>query len=549
MLNYFRLMIKKELFFVLVLCLFIFLSSKALFHKGFFRTIDDITTMRIVYMGKELERGNWLNNFPVRMSGELSNNYGYPLYLFYSPLIYYAGAFLMMVFSVSHIVATKYVYVFPLIFGPLAFYFAARQKVERLPALAASVIFTLFPYRGTNTYLRGAAPEAWAIAFIPLAFSGIFLIQKNKKVGELIFAFSFFLIIVSHNLTGMLFLGFILVYGLLFFLNNRDFWKYLVLGLSMSAFFWLPMIFYLKIIRVTTLDINRTYLLQTLEPIQKLWTVSIYQMVWRVSGIFFYLLIFGLAFFILKKKNGEKGLKEIFFWGISGFVLYLLLFDPFTAIWKLTLPITGILQFAWRILSLLVFIIPLFFGLLLAAVKNSFLKYVLVAVAVFASLNFLPSFKPEQYSFFYEYKPEGPCATTSWQDEFLPLWVNGCPPSKDPLETLPKSKVDLIGSDALLLKANTNLESDGQLTVNKFYFPGWHVFVDGKDSALNWNFSIDGIFRTPLSAGRHDITVVYRKTLVMWVADFISLISFGLFFYFLWQWKFEKGWVKNKNHK
>lgn len=420
---------KKEFTYIIILSFFIVLSSKALFHEGFFRTIDDITTVRIDYMERELKRNEW-SNFPVRLSGELSNNYGYPLYLFYAPLTYYFGAILKILLSLSSIVATKYVYVFPLIFGPFAFYLAARQKMSHFPALTAAIVFTLFPYRGTNTYLRGAVAEAWAIAFVPLALGGLFLLQKKNKFGGVLFSISLFLVLISHNLTGVLFTGFVLLYGLVFFQTNKQFWRFLILGLGMAAFYLIPMLYYLKIIRVSYLDLNTTYIFQTLEPLSELLVIRFNQLVWRTSGVFVFILAGGLIYFIYEKLKGEKKLNETLFWGLSGLTLYLLLFEPAIYIWKLTSPATGILQFVWRLLSILAFIIPFFLGLLVAHIKNLYLKIALASITVIAAINFLPSFKPEAYSYFYEYKPEGQCASTSNQDEYLPIWVKECPPRK-----------------------------------------------------------------------------------------------------------------------
>lgn len=526
---------KRDFLAVIFLSFFIFLSIRALMHPGFFRTIDDITTIRISYMEKELLRGNWLNNFPVRMSGELSNNFSYPLYLFYAPLTYYAGALLMWLSGLSHIVATKYVYAFPLLFGPFAFYFAARLKTSWFPALIASILFTLFPYRGTNTYLRGAAPEAWAIAFVPLAFAGLFLMQKNNNLGGYLFAASLSLVILSHNITGMLLVGFVVLYGVFFFLKNKAFWKFLALGIGLTAFYLIPMVYYLKIIRVTYLDINTTYIFQTLEPISALLKIQINELVWRVSGVFFFIISGSLIFFLYLKKKGDKNLGEIFFWELSGLVLYLFLFDPFILFWKITSPASGILQFVWRILSLLSFIIPLILAFVLQKIKNLHLKIVLAAITIIASLNFLPSFKPDNYSFFYEYKPEGQCATTSWQDEYLPIWVKGCPESRKPIQVIPETEINILKDESLLVVAEVKTDTDSELIVNKFYFPGWHIYIDGKNSPLDYNFSIDGTFKTPISSGNHRVEVVYKQTLVMWLANSISVFSLFLLIYFLFR--------------
>ncbi|KKS96343.1 MAG: hypothetical protein UV73_C0011G0015 [Candidatus Gottesmanbacteria bacterium GW2011_GWA2_43_14] len=532
---------KKEFIYLFILIFPIFFASRALFHAGFFRTVDDISVVRINYMEKELRRNNWLNNFPVRLSGELSNNYGYPLYLFYAPLTYYAGAILKILFPLSHIVATKYIYVFPLIFGPFAFYFAARQKMRPFPALVASTFFTLFPYRGFNTYVRGAVAEAWAISFMPLAFGGLFLLQKKKPVGAVIFALSCFLILVSHNIVGFLFLGFTFVYGLLFFLKNKNFWKYLFLALGMSAFFLIPMLYYLKVIRVTYLDVNTTYILGTLIPADKLLNIqkerSLYGegLLMGISGILFPFIVGGLIYYGYKKYTRHKIFREKFFWGISALILYILLFKPFEFFWQMTMPVTGILQFTWRLLALLAFIIPLFLGLWINDISSLFVKSALTVAVVVSCIIFTANFKPEAYSYFYEYQPEGLCATTSNQDEYLPIWVKGCPPPRTPLEISSKGSIKITEDNSLTVKADVAVEKPGELRINKFYFPGWHVLVDGEESQLDYNFSKDGIFRTSLSPGEHQVEVVYKKTEIMWLSDLFSLTSFSILLYKLWK--------------
>lgn len=535
---------KKDFICIIILFFFIFLSAKALFHDGFFRTVDDITTVRIIYLEKELKRNNWFNNFPVRISGELSNNFSYPLYLFYAPLTYYAGVILKLLFSFSYIVATKYVYLFPLIFGPIAFYFAARQKMRPFPALIASIFFALFPYRGFNTYIRGAVAEAWAISFIPLCFAGVFLLEKKKPIGGLIFALSLFLILISHNIVGFLFLEFIVVYGLIFFGKNKRFWQHLLLGLSMAAFFLIPMLYYLKFVRVTYLDVNKDYILKTLAPFSKIFNLGINQranigeeLLVNISGILLLILLASFLFYIYQRIKAQKitQSKEKFFWLISALVFYLLLFQPFAFFWKLTMPLTGIMQFSWRLLSLNAFIIPFILGLWLNDIKNLFFKIIISVIAVLACLNFLPNFAPEAYSYFYEYRPEGACATTSNQDEYLPIWVKGCPEQRIPLQTTINDEIKIIEDKSLLIKAVTTSSAQAELIVNKFYFPGWHILIDGKDQPLDYTFSIDGIFKTALSAGTHQIEVVYQKTLIMWLSDLISFVSFCLFFYYLGQ--------------
>lgn len=527
-----------EIICILVLSFFVFLSARALFKPGFFRTIDDITIVRIIYLKKELLRGEWFNNFPVRWSAELSYNYGYPLYLFYSPLVYYVGAILMIIGKISHIVATKWVYVFPLIIGPYLFYATARIKLNKFSSLIAACFYTLFPFRGYDTYIRGGVGEAWAMAFLPAIIGGLFLIERNKTVGGLIVSFFFFLVIISHNLSAVQIFFLLLLFILFFLLKNKKSWLFLILGIGMATFFWLPSIFYLPLVRVFYSPQNTGEIFNFLIPISELIKLRFnFFSEDRFSSLFFYFLILGLVFFILKIKNmNSKEKKEISFWMILGFFLYFLLSNVSYYFWKVTLPFSRMLQFPWRVLVLLSFILPFLIGLTLDLIKNKILKIIIGLLFVLSFLIFLPAFKPKEYSFFYEYRAEdsGPCAT-SWGEEYIPVWVKECPGfyPKEDIEIKGEGNLEILRNNLINIEAVVKMKEEGDLVVNKYYFPGWQVVIDGKRYVPDYQFSGWGIFKVKIPAGTHNVKVLFSKTKIMWLSDIISIISFLIFGFYL----------------
>lgn len=524
-------LLKKEWVYLLILSIFIFLSAKAVLHTGFFRTIDDITTVRILYMLKEFSRIDLINNFPIRWSGELSHGYGYPLYLFYAPLTYYIGAILMKFFGLSHIVATKGVYIFPLIFGPLGFYWAARKKLDQLPALVGVCFYTLFPFRGFDTYSRGGVGEAWAMAFLPFMMGGIFLMEKNNKLGGVIFSFFLFLSIISHNLSGMLILGFAILYGLVFQIKNKGLWLFLILGMGMGIFFWLPSLYYLPIVKVTYSHMNTGQILNFLEPFSKFITVELpVPREARFSGIFFYIYLIGFVIWAVYKPQKNK--KFFFFWGIFGLFLFFILSEPLVFFWKATLPISRILQFPWRDLILLSFALPFFTSISISLIKTPPLRYAAAFIMIAVPLIFLPTFKPKEYSYFYEYKAEdtGACAT-SWGDEYLPLWVKECASNPAQKTVLLTGKADLkmIKDEPANITASIHTKDKTDVIVNKYFFPGWKFLVDGKEIPINHTFSKNGIIKGSIPTGDHNLHIYYSKTPLILVSDLISLLSMIIF--------------------
>ncbi|MFH2085967.1 MAG: hypothetical protein ABII21_04255 [bacterium] len=511
----------KKLFILITIGLSIFLTTRALFHEGFFRTIDDVTPVRLSYMAKELASISWLENFPVRFSADLSHGYGYPLYLFYGPLVYYIGGLLMLLAHLSDIVAAKAVYAFPLIIGPILMYWASRQKLGRWGALTATLLYAFFPFRGFDAYLRGGVGEGWSMAFLPAAMGGLFLIEKKNRWGIPITAIFLALAIISHNISGLLILGLLLAYGLYSMPKNKSFWVSLLLGLGISAFFWLPSLYYMNIVKVNYSAQNTGEVLNHLSPLRELITPHSYRLDEKSSPYLLYLLILG---FFLTYNSKKKNL----IWLIASLIIFFLPSMEMKWLWSLTLPLSRLTQFPWRIYIIGCFTIPLAIGYFINNTKSKFLKLLFFVVLIPLYIMYLPAFSPREYSYFYNYNAEdtGPCAT-SWGDEYIPIWVKEC--ISAPYEKIMYTKPEL---DFTIQKTNnysyqTTLQNDSSvmLYANKYYFPGWKVMLDGREANIDHTFYKHGIFRTEAPAGVHSIRLIYQKTWIMWLADLLTLLS------------------------
>ncbi len=129
------------------------------------------------------------------------------------------------------------------------------------------------------------------------------------------------------------------------------------------------------------------------------------------------------------------------------------------------------------------------------------------------------------------------CATTTWIDEYLPVDVKSCPlmTPKNDLETSLPAHTTIIKNDFIDINSVVTTPTSTELIVNKYYFPGWHIYIDGKAGKINHAFSKYGIFKTTISPGKHTVRVVLEKTILMWVSDIISLLSLIAFLYYTWK--------------
>ena len=192
----------KNYFTVIFLILIFLASSYSVFHSSFFHVHDFTHAARIAEMARGLDQGQ----FPVRWSENFGYGFGMPLFNFYAPLPYFVAAIFLKL-GLNVILSIKLLYLsinFLTLFGA---YLLGKKLFGRWGGLLLSAAYTLAPYRALNLFIRGAISEAFAMAFLPFVIYAIvsFISKKDKKY-LLLLTVSLFSIIISHNLTALIFI-------------------------------------------------------------------------------------------------------------------------------------------------------------------------------------------------------------------------------------------------------------------------------------------------------------------------------------------------------
>ncbi|HEX6385953.1 MAG TPA: hypothetical protein VF177_14880 [Anaerolineae bacterium] len=160
-------------------------------------------------------------HFPVRWMPDANYGYGYPFYNFYAPLsIYIAALFRLVGFS----------YVRSIHLAQLSGFLVAAWGMFQLgrswlgsnwAGLLAAVAYTVAPFHMVNVYVRGdSLAEFWAMAFYPLVILAAGELA-SWRVGEsaswrvALFALAYAGLILSHNISALIFTPFLLLYILL----------------------------------------------------------------------------------------------------------------------------------------------------------------------------------------------------------------------------------------------------------------------------------------------------------------------------------------------
>ena len=87
------------------------------FQPGFFPIHDNTQIIRVQQMSQALQE----DQFPVRWVGDLGYGFGYPIFNFYAPLVYYLGAFFHLI-GLNVLLATKVIFVLGIVFSGLFMY-------------------------------------------------------------------------------------------------------------------------------------------------------------------------------------------------------------------------------------------------------------------------------------------------------------------------------------------------------------------------------------------------------------------------------------------
>jgi hypothetical protein len=156
-------------------------------------------------------------HFPARWMPDANYGHGYPFYNFYAPLsLYIAAAFRFLGFSFVRAIHLAHIAGF-LVAG-LAMYALGRNWLgSRWAGVLAAAAYTLAPFHMVNVYVRGdSLAEFWAMAFYPLvllAADGVLGAPPDRRWRRVaLFGLAYAALILSHNISALIFTPFLLLY-------------------------------------------------------------------------------------------------------------------------------------------------------------------------------------------------------------------------------------------------------------------------------------------------------------------------------------------------
>ncbi|MBC8263608.1 MAG: YfhO family protein, partial [Anaerolineales bacterium] len=521
-----------------------------------------------------------------RWTPDLVYGYGYPLFNFFPLLSFYPAEFFHLL-GLSFAQAWNAALALYILLSGMTMYLFVKDIFGETAAWVAAVAYMYAPYQLYNALNRGNLGEALALPLLPLilwAFRR--LIIKGEICYLVLSALSYAALILTHNVIGLVFTPFLLLYVIALWLLKirspkvsdrgvrgsvgrpspnlripRSLWLIgaaLLLALGLSAFFWLPAFFEKQWVKIhlayTPAGMNYRYnflsLGELLSPPTPVHTSLMNPAPPRSLG----LVQLGLTLLAMAGwwsfKDREKRFNVLFFSLVLISLIFMVL-PQSVAVWD-HLPLLEYVQFPWRFLGIASLAAALLAGAAISLLSDR-VRFVLPASTIVLAVEALviafslPWLYPRYCSTTKDLsianlaqleRGLGVIGATS-AGEYLPIWVKEVPSESSmeamyragvPIERLEPSSLpegaEVKSAEYGLTSADILIESPQpfRAVFNTFYFPGWRAYVDGKRVPIVPTESY-GLISFEVPAGESNLQVRFQDTPLRLAAKALSALS------------------------
>ncbi|OGE32061.1 hypothetical protein A2631_03000 [Candidatus Daviesbacteria bacterium RIFCSPHIGHO2_01_FULL_44_29] len=515
----------------------------------YFTHHDDVQVIRLFEMNKCIQD----SQIPCRWVPDLGGLYGYPMFNYYAPLPYYFG---LLVYWITQTltISAKVMFGVAFVMSYVFMYLAGRKLWGNAGGFVSGVFYSLAPYHSVLLFVRGAMGELWGVMCFPAILWALLRLKEKQSLGNLLTsAFFIGLLLVSHNISVLMFLPSLLILvGL--FKEKLRFLKYFVLacvlGLGLSAFYLLPMVVEKNLVHVDTTTMGYFSYTEHFKGLRKLfldhswgWGASVREVPGgEKDGLSFqigYIHLLGWALslytaFVLRRKN--RFLSTFIFTCTFLILGAVFMVNPQSVwVWKLFDPVLKYLQFPWRFLSLIIFFISLVSGSISVVLKGKFQKFVIAGLVLICLIINFSYFRPQKLLFVSD---QVLLSEPNWTNlinrsifDYLPIYAVA-PPAK-----LAATRFEVITGDTKIedfkegsnwISFKTQTLTHSILRISQYYFPNWRIFIDGKETKIDYTNPL-GLMTIIVGVGNHKVDARLYDTPIRTIGNLVTLVSFGIF--------------------
>lgn len=561
--------LKKHILELSILLIITIPSFVRLIGNEYFSMHDDQHVTRLYLLDAALKQGDL---YP-RWVGQLGFNFGYPLFNFYPPLIYYLAE-LFHLFGFSLTASIKLVIILGFILGAAGIFYFVKRMVNRAAGYLAATLYTYFFYHAVVVYVRGAIAEFFTLAILPFLFLTLDnLFKKPNLKNGLFFGLPLAALILTHPLIAFPAIFFIGLFFIYYFFASYDKPSFLknftigsIFGLGLSAFFWLPSYVERK---YTLVDSILTRELANYK-IHFVYFKQFWYSAWGYGGsiagdsdgltfqlgkIHILIIALSIIFFIIYFFNRKKSVEMSRYFLFSFFLLVFSLFmasNLSAVVWD-NVKYLWYLQFPWRFLTFTTFFVAVVGGLSIFFLKS---RIKLLATTAAIVLCLLTITRYEKYFAPAAFVNKTDQQLTSFEEiawrvsktsfEFAPLGIKTAKTDlntttiglkKEELKTIPY-EIRLASPEAVKIKTISDQFSRKAFEIqatspfvfrlNTFNFPGWTAYLDNKKITITDSNDYK-LITVSVPPGKHDLKFAFRNTPIRTAANYASALSvFGV---------------------
>ena len=528
---------RTSLYVLLIIIISVIFSVDLFLYKGQPASFDEathITNISVFHTG--LSQGQ----FPVTWADGFAN-YGMPIPLIAQQIPSYAGALLTFV---THNPVTSYnlVVIISAILSSVFLFMFLKYHMDNEQALLATFLFSVAPYRIINIYIRGALPEFVSNIFLPLLLMGIYyVVAKKSAKGFLLTTLSIAGLALTHPFMLIVYAFIYVPYTIFLSMKERVSLKQIgmlvfsaMLGIGLSGYYILPLFgeikyFYYGLSKTHLVANQYLHLENYLNPNWYYYynndtfprghflKIDLPETLIILGGI-----IYLVYLIFTKKKSSQDVLLRTMV--VASIFLIFFTFSVADPLYK-SIKMLGNIQHPWRMLSGIMYLAPIMLAVL---VKGKNRALILIIILFFVIIRF-----PQLYGKNYYQLPQseyyrtlenlhGTILNTIWTSNTLDY------PVKD-------HKGDIFRGDGKITSAqvqngkrlyHVSAKSDLQMVDYTFYFPGWHAYVDGVKTDIQFQDpAYRGVITYAVPKGDHDIRVVFEDTKIRMLGKMVTLIA------------------------
>ncbi len=505
------------------------LFSWPLLNTGFFNTDDGSLLL--------IRAGAFFKSFsdfhiPVRIADNLNYGYGYPVFNFFYPgFFYFTEFFHLLGFGLQ--TSVKISIFFLGIIGSVGIYLLSSKFTKNyLISIVVTTFYIFAPYKIIDLYKRGSFGEIFVFAFIPFVTLGIIdYLQSRRKLSFITSILASVLVIIGHNTLALILLPTAYLSAIIFtalsYKNILEISKIFLFSLFTSASFWIPALFERSYtlqpsVLISQYSDHYPSLFSLLVDLPIITRISIAnEKSFPISTIAVIFALIGLIIFFLDHHNKKWRIKYLSLFSL--FCISIFFITPISAkVWGV-FHIDTLVQFPWRFLSLTTFSTTLIIILVLTYFEKIKKIYLIIATCCII-LFYFPQIQIEKNNYPDEYYLTNDSTTVN-QSELSTIWFKQDIKSRpDSLILSSESAVieNLTQKTQLILFSVTS-ENESFVTVNKMYYPGWRLYINGSRAEIN--YQTDGLINFKVPNGKSDIKLEFVDTKIRTISNIFSLFG------------------------